>query len=425
MADKFSPHSLTTTPNAAIQSMYLIIDNPNGPEGDNIGDDHHFIEVGMKRTFRLSFMTEMDGGNHLSNSEDPLITITYPEDKVMLYCDEQESTTGTLSLYRDQLTQRQLTQCEPVRLGAGYKSLVVEAIAPSVDWDDIEITAMAVANTCEPETLALTAYSVTIDAPKVNVGTDEPRYVVPIMLNDTCVSERIYTSANCDDKCGDNCSSDHRVLEPRWGLHYIGEGNAVQLVPFTLDMNPKVMHGNVKLAFDEEKVRLWKNPNKGDKSDIIHSGKEYDVSDISVPVGFHANLRKEDLIALAEHEHRHAEQYNAIRTSNSNWHTLEARININSQTVMRFMEADAYFVMLQSQASWRYINNCLMWLHQHYTAAEQTHSNMPNAPNEMPAKNAAKAILQNIYNQVPFPEMKQHQELGGTPAYDLTIRAPQ
>ena len=171
VTDRFAPQPLSAAPNAVILSMDIIIDNPdpNGLTGDNIGDEHHLIEVGTSRTFDLSFLTEMDGVNHpgCRGNNQALIALTFPADKVTLSWNKQESTSGTLLINKWLLMHQQLTQCnDPVRIGAGSTNVTVKAIVPSADFDDIVITAQTMPppggtpcnNPCEPTEIKLAAH---------------------------------------------------------------------------------------------------------------------------------------------------------------------------------------------------------------------------------------------------------------------------
>jgi len=160
-------------------------------------------------------------------------------------------------------------------------------------------------------------------------------------------------------------------------------------------------------------------------------------------------FKREDIAAIAEHEIQHVRQNTYIRTMGNDWRILNehyvslppifwermSRILFNF-----FAEADADSITLNQNSSWKFMNeSTLFWFKKNYDNAmieltmtlkgisrfppELNVSTPPIATNNV--QQAARRIVQGIYQRVPFLEMKRYQELGGTPAYTPSFRAPE
>jgi hypothetical protein len=141
---------------------------------------------------------------------------------------------------------------------------------------------------------------------------------------------------------------------------------------------------------------------------------------------YDAGLRLEDLTSIAEHEARHANQNIWMRAGNINWVKLEQ--NVILEQSQNFMEADAYTTNLKSNGSWRFINDSFGWFCFFYNEAEtyffqkvvntskaNTNTVRNNADKDL--SDAMRTILQDIYKNVPFQEMKRQK-------YNYRVRPP-
>ena len=132
-------------------------------------------------------------------------------------------------------------------------------------------------------------------------------------------------------------------------------------------------------------------------------------------------LKQEDLRAIAGHECRHATQLIDMREGKGKWGALDKRYTTGTPPdLVHFVEADAYVTNLNSQGSWKYIETRFGYFRDtNYNPAEQLYSTESNAS----AKKAMKEILQSVYQDIPFKEMKYRSTLPGF-EYDWKTRAP-
>jgi len=154
---------------------------------------------------------------------------------------------------------------------------------------------------------------------------------------------------------------------------------------------------------------------------------------------YSAGLKEEDLRAVALHERRHVEQLAVIRVDNlllNPWKRLDSVFSANNGPGVRgyrnFLEADAHAFgdFAYSGTSWRLMIHDLFlpqFIIRYRGAMAQYECTDPQNPTRVPdsTKDAARSILQGIYNSHGiFPEMRRWNCIGGTGAYDITIRAP-
>jgi hypothetical protein len=141
---------------------------------------------------------------------------------------------------------------------------------------------------------------------------------------------------------------------------------------------------------------------------------------------YDAGLRLEDLTSIAEHEARHANQNIWMRADNINWVKLEQNVIFAQRK--NFMEADAYTTNLNSNGSWRYINTRFNWFCDFYNDAEtyffqkvvntsKSNTNTVRNIADKDLSDAMRTILQEIYKNVPFQEMKRKE-------YNYRVRPP-
>ena len=127
---------------------------------------------------------------------------------------------------------------------------------------------------------------------------------------------------------------------------------------------------------------------------------------------YNAGFKREDLQSVALHECRHASQHISVAAGGNNWRAVDDYYT-QASGYANLREADAECVELNANGSWLYLHDD-SWFRNKYTSALTDYGNMTAGD----GKNAAKAILQSIYEDIPFLEMKRND-------YDWSVRAPQ
>jgi len=124
-------------------------------------------------------------------------------------------------------------------------------------------------------------------------------------------------------------------------------------------------------------------------------------------------LKQEDLQAIARHECNHAAQHIDVKQTGTVWRRLDDYYG-SQDGYSVFREADSYCVDLESNASWLYARTTLSRFDNQYTDALNACTDIT----EPTTKASARARLQNIYERLPFIEMKRSD-------YFPHVRAPQ
>jgi hypothetical protein len=127
---------------------------------------------------------------------------------------------------------------------------------------------------------------------------------------------------------------------------------------------------------------------------------------------YDAGFKREDLQSVAVHECRHAAQHIAVAAGGNNWRTVDGYYT-QASGYSRLREADAERVELGANGSWHYLRENSLF-RTAYDGALADYSAMSSGT----GKNAAKAILQSIYTDIAFLEMK----IAG---YDWYVRPPE
>jgi hypothetical protein len=129
-----------------------------------------------------------------------------------------------------------------------------------------------------------------------------------------------------------------------------------------------------------------------------------------------AGYKLEDLKSIAVHEVQHVNQFIGMRGNSQNWKILEQKIPFDKLTSL--LEADAYTANLHSSSSWKFLDINLSYIKIEYDSAIEfydskitpaTNFSIVNAPQnktDTESLNAMKSILQNVYKEIPFIEMK-------------------
>jgi hypothetical protein len=129
---------------------------------------------------------------------------------------------------------------------------------------------------------------------------------------------------------------------------------------------------------------------------------------------YNANFKQEDLASIAEHECQHARDIVSIQTAGTAWRAVD---DFYGGTVMGnyvpLLEASAELVELNQDASFWYLREKSYFVNQYNGAITGFTAMTPGG-----GKDAAKSILQDIYQDIPFLEMKRV-------GYDWHVRAPQ
>jgi hypothetical protein len=124
-------------------------------------------------------------------------------------------------------------------------------------------------------------------------------------------------------------------------------------------------------------------------------------------------LKLEDLQAIARHECNHAVQHIAVTQTGTVWRRLDDYY-ASANGYQSFRESESYLISLLSNASWRYISSRLPLFHSYYNSAVAACSLITDPS----TKADAKKLLQDIYDDIPFLEMKRSD-------YDYYVRPPE
>lgn len=138
------------------------------------------------------------------------------------------------------------------------------------------------------------------------------------------------------------------------------------------------------------------------------------------PAIFDSGQVREDLIATVNHEIRHLQQHASVRDNvpaNNVWRLLDNHFG-GSAGYRDFRECEGHFSEhLDNQVSWRHflpeVQNDLTQFHTRYGNAITVMGTIPAGG----TKTAARQLLQQIYQSIPFLEMKRT-------GYDFSLRAP-
>jgi hypothetical protein len=135
------------------------------------------------------------------------------------------------------------------------------------------------------------------------------------------------------------------------------------------------------------------------------------------------NQTREDMIASANHEAVHCRQDAAARDNipaNNVWRLLDAQLGgVTSPGYVAFAEAEAHLSELRdTNVGWyhaisRTQRDLANFYHRFRIARDRWLPRLTGA-----TRNAARALLQNIYQNIPFEEMKRD-------GYDYHVRPPQ
>lgn len=128
---------------------------------------------------------------------------------------------------------------------------------------------------------------------------------------------------------------------------------------------------------------------------------------------YRAGFKKEDLESVALHERQHIAQNIAIALGGTDWRAVDDALSASDYE--NLAEAEAYGVELSANGSWRFIalQSDFAAGKFRYPVAMFQYDAMPPGP----AKLATKRILQKIYDDIPFLEMKRRD-------YNWYVRAP-
>jgi hypothetical protein len=133
-----------------------------------------------------------------------------------------------------------------------------------------------------------------------------------------------------------------------------------------------------------------------------------------IPRAYDRGLKREELQSIANHERQHVNQHIGVKSKNTDWRKLDNRFETDEYKCFR--EAEAY-IQDMDNGSWKYIATRFeIFSNRYYTRAEQMFSQEinPTRPvnqsnrsvDDIKLLNAMKTILQKVYKDVPFVEMK-------------------
>ncbi|NLG01369.1 MAG: hypothetical protein GX565_14630 [Lentisphaerae bacterium] len=134
------------------------------------------------------------------------------------------------------------------------------------------------------------------------------------------------------------------------------------------------------------------------------------------PGAYACGLRREDLASVAKHECRHAAQHIAVAAGGNNWRAVDDHFGA-PPPYAPLREADAECVELAADGSWYYLLQHSLFVTQ-YADPEKGALKVYGDMTPGAGKDAAKAILQDIYERIPFVEMKRND-------YDWSVEVPE
>jgi hypothetical protein len=132
---------------------------------------------------------------------------------------------------------------------------------------------------------------------------------------------------------------------------------------------------------------------------------------------------REDMVATANHEAVHCRQFAAIRDNiptNNVWRRIAVSLGMGQTSAFwDFAEAEAHLSeLLDTNVGWYHAISAtqgdLFNFHHHFTNAVK--NGLPQLGGT--ARDAARTLLQNMYRNIPFEEMKRD-------GYDHHVRPPQ
>jgi len=148
---------------------------------------------------------------------------------------------------------------------------------------------------------------------------------------------------------------------------------------------------------------------------------------------YNLGYKREDLASIALHECRHVWQFTEIKKNNgNNWRILDDHFP-NVHNYLWLLEADAHVVELSANASWKYHQGfpnffgrwieAYLWYKDICTDKKDHLGTIVTPAVDLHVQKAAREILQDIYQRVPFEQMK-YRALPGL-EYDWSIRPPE
>jgi hypothetical protein len=186
----------------------------------------------------------------------------------------------------------------------------------------------------------------------------------------------------------------------------IDNGNRLQYSPITT----VPMDGN------------WGNTNPNNQSAVLGlvpflghgTNRKIYVAMVS-QLAYDCGLKKEDLLAVAEHEYQHIRQHVLVKQVGSVWWSLDdywLRLNTPFYC-LDIMEADSHLISLKSNGCWTFISMNLYDFCRYYKDSCAEFGFI----NDFNVECKTKILLQQIYDDLPFSEMKN-------PGYDYYVRPP-
>ncbi|MDR1383663.1 MAG: hypothetical protein LBJ67_07445 [Planctomycetaceae bacterium] len=175
---------------------------------------------------------------------------------------------------------------------------------------------------------------------------------------------------------------------------------------------------------DNKKIRYATKLTPYGRTLATFTGSDIKIFAVMVSnVAYDDGLKLADLMSIAEHEARHANQFIWMCADNPNWMKLERSITIDK--VANFAEADAYTRNMLSQGCWKYIATRFeLFKAENYDKAVATYekkirdtANSSRSNSDTELLNAMKSILQDVYKEIPFEEMKKT-------GYEHNVRPP-
>jgi len=116
-----------------------------------------------------------------------------------------------------------------------------------------------------------------------------------------------------------------------------------------------------------------------------------------------------------EHEFRHVHQNAQVRNGGTVWRMIDDHFS-DQDDFKPFFEADAYLVNLKGNGSWKFIKGAGDGFKHHYDGALYQGSHIQD--DGTGTKEKVRELLQEIYEQIPFLEMKRE-------GYDWYVRPPE
>ena len=145
------------------------------------------------------------------------------------------------------------------------------------------------------------------------------------------------------------------------------------------------------------------------------AGREVYIA-IVTETAYAAGFKQEDLGSIAQHECRHAQQHIWVAAGGNDWIDVDNAYT-SGQQYSNLREADSETVEFNQDPSFGYLQRISYFRQQYGDASSGAildYNNMAAGA----GKTAAKAILQGIYDNIPFIEVKRT-------GYDWFVRAPQ